>query len=113
MSWKSSKFVTSFLSLFGEAPSAQSSAVRVQEIRQAMLDCFQGTPSCPDQAQIWRRVLYAPDIQSLWYLRSDILILLAHHLGENEAHARLDRVTALFAGLLPAAQKPRVSRLSR
>lgn len=84
--------------------------MRVQEVRQAMLDCFQGVPPCPDQERIWRRVLYAPDIQSLWYLRSDILTLLAHLLGENEAHDRLAKVTSLFAGLLPAGQKPRVSR---
>ncbi len=110
MSLKSSKFVTSFLSLFGEALPAQSSAMRVQEVRQAMLDCFQGVPPSDDQANIARRVLYAPDIQSLWYLRSDILTLLAHVLGENEAHTRLSQVTTLFVGLLPAAQKPRINR---
>lgn len=113
MSWKRSKFVTSFLSLFGEAAPVQSSAVRVQEVRQAMLDCFQGIPPSDDEANIARRVLYAPDIQSLWYLRSDMFTLLAHVLGENEARTRLAKVTALFAGLLPAAQKPRISRHPR
>jgi hypothetical protein len=113
MSWKRSKFVTSFLSLFGEAAPVRSSAVRVQEVRQAMLDCFQGIPPSDDQENIRRRVLYAPDIQSLWYLRSGILTLLAHALGESEAHARLAKVTALFVGLLPAAQKPRISRHPR
>ena len=78
-----------------------------------MLDCFQGIPPSDDQAILSRRVLYAPDIQSLWYLRSDIFTLLAHVLGENEAHARLVKITALFAGLLPAAQKPRISQHPR
>ncbi len=83
---------------------------RVQEVRQAMLDCFQGIPAGPDQARIWGRVLYAPDIQALWYLRSDMMTLLAHPLGETEARLRLTAVTALFTGLLPAAQKARVNR---
>ena len=86
---------------------------RVQEVRQAMLDCFQDIPAGPDQARIWGRVLYAPDIQALWYLRSDMMTLLAHPLGETEARLRLTAVTALFTGLLPAAQKARVNRRPR
>lgn len=78
-----------------------------------MLNCFQGVPPGPDQARIWGRVLYASDIQALWYLRSDMMTLLAHPLGETEARSRLATVTALFAGLLPAAQKARVNRRPR
>lgn len=110
MSWKRSKFATSFLSLFVESAPARPSPTRVQEVRQAMLDCFQGVPAGPDQARIWGRVLYAPDIQALWYLRSDMMTLLAHPLGENEARSRLASVTTLFNGLLPSAQKARVNR---
>jgi hypothetical protein len=113
MSWKRSKFATSFLSLFIESEPAQPSPTRVQEVRQAMLNCFQGIPPGPDQARIWGRVLYAPDIQALWYLRSDMMTFLAHPLGETEARSRLAIVTALFAGLLPAAQKARVVRRPR
>lgn len=75
-----------------------------------MLDCFKGIPPGPDQARIWGRVLYAADIQALWYLRSDLMTLLSHPLGETEARTRLAGVTALFTGLLPAAQKARVTR---
>jgi hypothetical protein len=110
MSWKRSKFATSFMSLFVEPVPVRPSAIRVQEVRQAMLDCFQGVPPGPEQARIWGRVLYASDIQALWYLRSDMMTLLAHPLGETEAQNRLTQVTALFVGLLPAAQKARVTR---
>ena len=110
MSWKRSKFVISVLNLFADSASARPSAARVQEVRQAMLNCFQGVPPSPDQARVWGRILYASDIQTLWYLRSDMMTFLAHPLGEVEAHARLDAVTALFAGLLPAAKKTRVHR---
>jgi hypothetical protein len=110
MSWKRSKFATSFLSLFVEPAPARPSAIRVQEVRQAMLDCFQGVPPGPDQARLWGRVLYAPDIQALWYLRSDMMTLLAHPLGETEARTRVANVTTLFVGLLPSAQKARVTR---
>lgn len=113
MSWKRSKFATSFLSLFVEPAPTRPSATRIQEVRQAMLDCFQGVPPGPDQARTWGRVLYAPDIQALWYLRSDMMTLLSHPLGEHEARARIAVVTALFVGLLPAAQKARVTRHPR
>ena len=113
MSWKRSKFATSFLSLFVEATAARPAPAQVQEVRQAMLDCFQGIPPSPDQARIWGRVLYAPDIQALWYLRSDMMTLLSHPLGETEARSRLASVTPLFVGLVPAAQKARVKRRPR
>jgi hypothetical protein len=99
MSWKRSKFATSFLSLFVEPAPARPSAIRVQ-----------GVPPGPDQARLWGRVLYAPDIQALWYLRSDMMTLLAHPLGETEARTRVANVTTLFVGLLPSAQKARVTR---
>lgn len=110
MSWKRSKFVTSVLNLFGDSAPARPSAVRVQEVRQAMLNCFQGVPPSPEQARVWGRILYALDIQTLWYLRSDMMTFLAQPLGEVEARARLETVTALFAGLLPAAKKNRTHR---
>lgn len=113
MDLKRSKFVTTFLSLFVDSVPAQPSETQVQKIRQAMLDCFQGVPPGLEQALIWRRVLYAPDLQSLWYLRTDVMTLLAHPLGEIEAQARLSSVTCLFSGLLPAAQKARAKRSLR
>ena len=111
MSWKRSKFVSSLLSLFGEPAPDLSPALGMQEIRQAMLDCLAGLDESQQAVRVWARVLYAADIQALWYLRADVMTLLAGLLGEATAHARIMTISAMFTGLLPAAQRSRPNRL--
>ena len=111
MSWKKSKFASSLMSLFGETVPAKNSESRIKDIRQAMLDTLVGLGESHQLARIWARVLYAPDIQALWYLRADVMTLLAGLLGESAAHSRIAAITIMFTGLLPAAQKPRPNRL--
>ena len=111
MRWKRSKFVSSLMSLFGEPAPVSGSACCIQEIRQAMLDCLAGLDESHQAARVWARVLYAADIQALWYLRPDVMTLLAGLLGEATAHARIATITHMFTGLLPAAQTSRPNRL--
>lgn len=111
MRWKRSKFVSSLLSLFGEPAPDLSPALGMQEIRQAMLDCLAGLDESHQTARVWARVLYAVDLQALWYLRADVMTLLAGLLGETAAHARVATITHMFIGLLPAAQRSRPNRL--
>jgi hypothetical protein len=49
-------------------------------------------------------VLEADDIQSLWYLRSDVMHMLSAHCGETLAADKINALTALFRGHLPSAQ---------
>lgn len=111
MSWKKSKFASSLMSLFGESAPDMSAESRIKDIRQAMLDALVGLAESHQQARVWARVLYAPDIQALWYLRSDVMTLLAGPLGESVAKTRLSTITPMFNGLLPAAQKSRPTHL--
>ena len=113
MSWKRSKFASSLLSLLGDPPPTKGAQVCLTDIRQAMLDCLSGVSPCPHQTKVWARVLYAPDIQALWYLRGDLMTLLAGPLGESAAKAQLQTISDMFDGLLPAAQKVRPNRLGR
>jgi hypothetical protein len=114
MSWKKSKFASSLMSLFGDNSATHPSPEhRVQEIRQAMLDCIGQVDEGHDQARVLTQVLYAPDIQSLWYIRPDVMTLVASLRGEAEAQARLASISDMFLGLLPAAQKTRPNRLHR
>ena len=113
MSWKKSKFASSLMSLFGEPVPGLQPERRLKDIRQAMLDSLMGLEESHQLTRIWAKVLYAPDIQALWYLRSDIMTLLANLLGESIAHTRLTPISVMFNGLLPAAQKPRPNRLAR
>lgn len=78
-----------------------------------MLDCIRGVGDGHEGARVLMQVLYAADIQSLWYLRSDVMTLLASLLDEATAHARLAPISEMFIGLLPAAQKSRPNRLRR
>lgn len=99
------------MSLFGEPVPDLNPESRIKDIRQAMLDNLAGLSQSHQLARVWARVLYAPDIQALWYLRTDMMTLLAGLLGESVAHARLSDITLMFTGLLPAAQMARPSRL--
>ncbi len=113
MSWKSSKFASSLMSFFSDSGSDSSSTFCIEEVRQAMLDCMYSLEDSHRKARISAQVLYASDIQALWYLRSDVMNLLAALLGEAVAHARLALISDMFTGLLPAAQKARPNRLRR
>jgi len=99
------------MSLFGEPMPDLSPESRVKEIRQAMLVSLAGLNQSHQLARVWARVLYAPDIQALWYLRAEMMTLLSGLLGESAAKAHLATITPMFNGLLPAAQKSRPTSL--
>jgi len=75
---------------------------RLDAIRQAMLDSLAGAGVVPS-GQIERRILFAYDAESLWYLRPELLREIATLRGEAVARRRIDHISALFAGLLPGA----------
>lgn len=99
------------MGLFVETAPPVSIEARVGEVRQAMLDCLARLVEGHRGTRLWARVLYAPDVQSLWYLRADLMTLLAESQGESEAQEQIATITALFNGLLPAAQKARQTRI--
>jgi len=113
MSWKRSKIASSLMSLFGDSAPAPVPHGRLQDIRQAMLDCLRLLNDSERTSHTLTRVMRAPDLQALWYLRADVMTLLASLVGESQASARLRPITNMFVGLLPAAQKARPSRLHR
>ena len=110
MSWKTSKFVSSLMGLFVEPAQPVSAERRIGEVRQAMLDCLVGIEESHRVTRLWARVLYAPDVQALWYLRADLMTLVAESRGESEAQEQLSTISAKFKGLLPSAQKARPNR---
>lgn len=113
MNSRIAKFTTSLMSMLGEATPEQTATARIEAIRQAMLDNLADVPPHQQLAKVHSRVRFAPDTQALWYLRGDIMTLLAEAHGEARATERLTRITLLFHGLLPAAQQSRPHRLER
>ena len=113
MSWKTSKFASSLISLFIDAAPDTVEDRRIEVVRDAMLVAIADLGHTPELDTITRRLRWAPHAQSLWYLRIDLMTLLSDQLGETRAHQRLRAITQLFRGLVPPAQISRPSRLNR
>jgi hypothetical protein len=113
MRQKISKFTSSMMGLLSDAAANLSAESRINEIRQAMMDSLTGVGESHQVTKLCGRVLYAPDIQALWYLRGDVMTLLAGPLGESVAKDRLLTITKMFNGLLPSGQKSRHSHLHK
>lgn len=80
------------------SPAAVSD--RLEQIRQLMLSELgeYGEKKFPSVA---RRVRFAPDVQGLWYARSDVMAILANTHGETLAREKLLDISGKFNGLLP------------
>lgn len=101
------------MSLFFEAPPDSHMDSRIEDIREAMLASLDGIQPSDALATVVGRLRCAPHIQVLWYVRSDMMTLLASEHGELVARERLQRITELFVGLLPPGHKSRPSPLNR
>jgi hypothetical protein len=103
-----SKFTSSLMGLARESGSSNvDTENRVNEIRQAMLDCiFDCLPHTAAPPAILQKIQFATAIQTLWYLRVDLMALLSEHGSETLAKAKIAAITDMFRGLLPNAAKP-------
>lgn len=108
-----SQFLSSMQGLLGRPLVEDSRAmVRIEDIRQAMLDSL-GDEGCTSYPHIERRVLFAPDLQGLWYLRADIMVAISSLQGEGVASQKIRIITSMFEGLLPRGMVTRPGALSR
>lgn len=88
---------------------------RVELIRTAMLDALAtiDTREHVGSPKEWSDIARAADIQTLWYLRSDVLRLLSEFHGEQLALNKLQAMTEMFRGLVPPNQMPSRRRIER
>ena len=92
---------SSVMALLGRAePTPQAVNARTEVIRELMLHELgdYGERKFPAVA---RRVRYAPDVQGLWYARSDVMAILATTYGETVAREKVANISGRFNGLLP------------
>ncbi|MES3002080.1 MAG: hypothetical protein V4787_15425 [Pseudomonadota bacterium] len=112
MGWFKTRFRSSFFELFGTSSPANlgppQETVGIEDIRERMLVLLEGI----NEPQITRRVRYSLDVQALWYMRGDLLAVLAKHRGEAAAFEKVDALTPMFRGALPQGLVPRHSPLS-
>ena len=91
----------SCMSLLGRTePTPQALNARTEVIREMMLKELgeYGEKKFPAVA---RRVRYSPDVQGLWYARSDVMAILANTYGETIAREKIANISGRFNGLLP------------
>ena len=85
--------------LIGRAPPATAPVPSpLARIRQAMVATLG-----PDRrfAEIVRRIDAAEDLQTLWWLRVDMMVALSAQRGEEPARHLINQVSHQFEGLLP------------
>lgn len=112
MRWLKPSIRNSIYGLLGHpvAPSESTLENATEDIREAMLNLL-GETGPKRFPQITRRVRYANDIQALWYLRGDLMAALASLEGEFAARRKVQAITKMFQGLLPASLTSRPSPL--
>jgi len=89
------------MALLGRSePSPQTLEARTEVIRELMLYEL-GEYAERKFPAVTRRVRYAPDVQGLWYARSDVMAILATTYGETIAREKVADISGRFNGLLP------------
>jgi hypothetical protein len=112
MRWLKPNIRSSLYGLLGNRPAPSESVLAsgTEDIRELMLSVL-GDDGSSQFPQVTRRIRYANDVQSLWYLRGDLMAALASMHGEAAARKKIASVTAQFQGLLPASLVSRPSPL--
>ncbi|MCW5627337.1 MAG: hypothetical protein KIT47_00635 [Rhodoferax sp.] len=84
-------------SLFGllRGPANAQEEGDVDGIRRAMLAAL-GEDAGADLAQVERQILFAADLEALWYTRSALMHAIATTRGESHARGSLARISQLF-----------------
>lgn len=115
MRWfKSKDLRSSIYAMFNVSTSVTPrvpDAHTMDEIREAMLAMTALDPG-ERAAGLARRIRYATDLQSLWFMRGELMQLLSRSYGEMAARGKVDELSALFADLLPSGLRSRPSPLN-
>jgi len=105
-----SLWMTTLQGLFGGASAPEPEAV-LTEIRQAMLQSL-GESGATDTLVIQRKIKYALGFEELWYLRGDVMAIIAAVYGESVAKSKITDISNMFKGHLPKGLASRPSPLS-
>ena len=81
----------------------------IEDIRESMLALVEDDG---DRPHVKRRIRYSLDVQALWYLRGDLMSILAGQHGEVAARAKLTAINEMFENLLPQGLRSRPSPLN-
>jgi hypothetical protein len=114
--WFKSSFTSSFLALLtgGHLPIEETVSLneRTDELRDSMVKLIESISNF-QATRAAQRIRYATDLQSLWFLRTELMAVLAARYGEATARERLDALTEQFEDLLPKRLRSRATSLTR
>jgi hypothetical protein len=112
MSWLKTAS-NSLIGALGLSPAPSESVLedRTEEIRQTMLSGL-GEKGAELFPGLRRRLMFAADLEALWYLRSEWMGALSSVQGERVASAHLRGINIQFEGLLSKGMSSRPSPLS-
>ncbi len=102
-----SRFTSSFLALMNDADTVIDVDSQFATIQDAMLRSL--LEHLSDEAalpKVFADITKAYQVQTLWYLRSDLLSSLSVYCGEQVAKQKLDVITEMFRGIVSANQMP-------
>ena len=102
MSWLPASITLGLWSRRPGAPAGERHSHCTELIRAAILESLDGAVTI-DAALLARRARNAGDVERLWYLRVDLMTVLASAFGEAVAHGKLREINALFQELLPGS----------
>lgn len=111
---KISRFASSFVTLLSDADTVIDVDSRLAEIKGTMLACLlEHVSNEPALPKIFFDVNRAFEVQTLWYLRSDLFGFLSVYCGEQVAQKKLAAITEMFRGIIPHNQMPNRRRTER
>jgi hypothetical protein len=116
MRWFKPNLRSSVSAMFSSGhPSAPAESaledLGIEDIRTSMLALI-GEVEDRKFLHVGRRIRYASEVMGLWYLRGDLMALLASRHGEVQARANLKTITDLFEDMLPKGLRSRPSPLA-
>jgi hypothetical protein len=94
------------------AKQAESEESVTEHVRDLMLGMVAQLEPTDRSRRLVHRLRYASDIQTLWFMRGEVVAVLAMVLGEVEALHRIEQMSAQVRDSLPGGLRSRPSPLS-
>lgn len=91
-------------------PPTEVATSTLEDVRSSMLEL---AASCPKEhaEKLAFRIRFAPEVQTLWFMRSELMAVLARTYGEAVAREKVVGLGVEFRGLLPKSLQSRHSFL--
>lgn len=98
--------------LLAHPPDEPDTVITIEDIRHRMLDLL-AAEECERATIARRRIRYADSVESLWFMRGELVAVLARTRGEAAALETISLVSEMFDDLLPEGLRSRPSPLGR